>query len=123
MGAALDLLNEHKLLKVDRLGEMLGKPLQFKMQVWNKPTKNGGTWYTEDTENLKGNLANSPTSDLEQKRPVNENIGVCVFWEFPFKSPQAIPIIFQLAVEFPLLLDQAAKILPTATQATRSTST
>ena len=48
MGAALDLLNEHKLLKVDRLGEMLGKPLQFKMQVWNKPTKNGGTWYTED---------------------------------------------------------------------------
>lgn len=50
MGNALGLLNEHNLLKVDRLGELLGKPLQFRMRVWNKPTKSGGTWYTEEVK-------------------------------------------------------------------------
>jgi hypothetical protein len=48
MGLALDLLNEHNLMKVDKLGDMLGKPLQFKMRIWDKPTKNGGTWFTEE---------------------------------------------------------------------------
>lgn len=50
IGAALGLLNEHNLLKIERLGELLGKPLQFRMRVWNKPNKSGGTWYTEEVK-------------------------------------------------------------------------
>ncbi len=49
MGSALDLLNEHNLLTGSKLGDFLGKPLQFQLRIWNKPNKNGGSaWYTED---------------------------------------------------------------------------
>ena len=48
MGLYLELLNEHNLLTQDKLGEMLGKPLQVRMRVYNKPMKKGGTWFTEE---------------------------------------------------------------------------
>ena len=50
MGSALGLLNENNLMKVDKLGELLGQPLQFRMRVYDKPTKKGGTWYTEEVK-------------------------------------------------------------------------
>lgn len=67
MGLALDLLNEHNLMKVDRLGEMLGRPLQFKMRVWNKPTKNGGTWYTEEVKFVGEVPEGLPIPDFDEK--------------------------------------------------------
>ena len=49
MGSALGLLNEHNLLKEDKLGAFLGKPLQFRLRIYNKPNKKGGDgWYTEE---------------------------------------------------------------------------
>lgn len=51
MGSALGLLNEHNLMKVDKLGDMLGKALTFQLRIWNKPNKNGGdAWFTEQVK-------------------------------------------------------------------------
>jgi len=50
MGKSAELLNEHGLFTKDRLGELLGKSLQFKLRIWNKPHKNdkNKSWYTQD---------------------------------------------------------------------------
>ena len=48
LAAAAGILDAQGYFKVARVGELLGQCLQFQFRVYQKPSKNGKTYYTEE---------------------------------------------------------------------------